>query len=237
MTKLAGWTLVLVGCFQLSTLCAIADYLPGPLSQYCLYINNKIRPICQSITDQDCPIRIQFCVDSHGNIDQVTSDHQSRQTEVLQQAETIPGRRASLTQMIIQQIESLRVLDPPPSGCQLPLWFLATISGHPPSCSVGLRDVDFGPYMADVQRYVKRHWFPPTGLEFQPITLSFKILPDGNINNLTLSRSSGDPQLDQMALRAVQSSAPLRPLPDGVPDSIDMQFSLDCNHAKQSQNF
>jgi TonB family protein len=90
-------------------------------------------------------------------------------------------------------------------------------------------DVDFGPYMADLQRRIKRAWFPPKGNESKRVVVVFKIHKMGELSNLRLERSSGVAIADQAALKAVENAAPFRPLPAGASDDVDIQFTFDYN--------
>ena len=47
-------------------------------------------------------------------------------------------------------------------------------------------DVDFGPYMADLQRRIKRAWFPPKGNESKRVVVLFKVHKQGELSNLRL---------------------------------------------------
>lgn len=87
----------------------------------------------------------------------------------------------------------------------------------------------FGPYMADVQRRIKRAWFPPTGNETKRVTVTFRIHRNGEMSNQSLDKSSGAAIADQAALLAVKNAAPFRPLPAGAPDVVDIQFTFDYN--------
>jgi TonB family protein len=91
------------------------------------------------------------------------------------------------------------------------------------------KDVDFGPYMADLQRRIKRAWFPPKGQESKRVVVVFKIHRGGELSHLRLDHSSGMAIADQAALKAVENAAPFRPLPDGAPDDVDIQFTFDYN--------
>lgn len=66
--------------------------------------------------------------------------------------------------------------------------------------------------MADLQRRIKRAWFP-----------------QGELSDLKLHKSSGVAIADQAAMKAVQNAAPFRPLPQGSPENIDIQFTFDYN--------
>src|SRR5262249_7067169 len=90
-------------------------------------------------------------------------------------------------------------------------------------------DVDFGPYMADLQRRIKRAWFPPKGTESRRVMVVFKVHRGGELSHLRLERSAGIAIADQAALKAVENAAPFRPLPAGAPDDVDIQFTFDYN--------
>ena len=90
-------------------------------------------------------------------------------------------------------------------------------------------DVDFGPYMADLQRRIKQHWVPPKGYESQRVVVQFKVHSGGDVFNLKLDPPSGIDVADEAALKAVQDASPFRPLPPGASDSVDIQFTFDLN--------
>jgi len=84
----------------------------------------------------------------------------------------------------------------------------------------------FRPYMADLQRRIKREWFPPKGNESDPVVVAFKVEYGGQLSNLRLEKSSGIAEADQAALKAVQKAAPYRPLPSSF-DQVEVQFTFD----------
>ena len=88
---------------------------------------------------------------------------------------------------------------------------------------------DFGPYMADLQRRIKRAWFPPKGNESKRVVVIFKVHRGGELSNLRLDHASGVAVADQAALKAVENAAPFRPLPPGSADDVDIQFTFDYN--------
>jgi len=91
-----------------------------------------------------------------------------------------------------------------------------------------LREADFGPYMRELQRRIKLNWDPPKGNESKTVVLMFKIARDGRLLSCRVHRSSGLPSADQAALKAVELTAPFRPLPaDFKGQSIDIQFTFD----------
>jgi len=90
-------------------------------------------------------------------------------------------------------------------------------------------DVDFGPYMADLQRRIKRAWFPPKGYESKRVVVVFKVHRDGALSDLRIDHSSGVAVADQAGLDAVQHASPFRPLPAGASENVDIQFTFDYN--------
>lgn len=93
-----------------------------------------------------------------------------------------------------------------------------------------LREPDFGPYMRELQRRIKLNWDPPKGNESKRVVLLFKIAKDGRLLSCRVHKTSGLPSADQAALKAVELTAPFRPLPaDFKGQSIDIQFTFDYN--------
>ena len=93
-----------------------------------------------------------------------------------------------------------------------------------------IREPDFGPYMRELQRRIKLNWNPPKGNESKRVVLLFKIAKSGRMLSCRVLKSSGLPAADQAALRAVELTAPFRPLPaEFRGQSIDIQFTFDYN--------
>ena len=84
------------------------------------------------------------------------------------------------------------------------------------------------PYMRELQRRIKLNWDPPKGNESKTVVLLFKIAKDGRLLSSKVHKSSGLPTADQAALKAVELTAPFRPLPaDFKGQNIDIQFTFD----------
>lgn len=93
-----------------------------------------------------------------------------------------------------------------------------------------IREPDFGPYMRELQRSIKRNWDPPKGEESRRVVLLFKIARDGRLLNVSVSKSSGLASADKAALAAVKLTAPFKPLPAEYKESsVDIQFTFDYN--------
>lgn len=86
---------------------------------------------------------------------------------------------------------------------------------------------EFGPYMDDVQRRMKKAWFPPRGSESRKVVVGCKIAPDGTVTNILVAQSSGDNAADQAGLQAVQNAAPMCPLPLGAPPGVEAKCTFD----------
>ncbi len=91
-------------------------------------------------------------------------------------------------------------------------------------------DVDFGPYMSELQRKVKRRWIAPEAGNSRRTVLLFSVSKDGQISNLKVGRSSGSASSDEAAKQAVLNAAPFKRLPAAYKnDRIDIQFTFDVN--------
>jgi TonB family protein len=100
----------------------------------------------------------------------------------------------------------------------------------PTAAQAPTADVDFGPYMANLQRSIKRNWFPPKGEESKRVVCIFKISKDGELSKLRIDRSSGNAVADQAALKAIQNASDgFHSLPAGSPSDVDIQFTFDYN--------
>ena len=90
-------------------------------------------------------------------------------------------------------------------------------------------DVDFGPYMANMQRRIKAHWFPPRGKESKRVKVSFRLDGEGKATDVKVVDSSKDKPADEAAVLAVEKAAPFRSLPSGAPPTVDIEFTFDYN--------
>lgn len=93
---------------------------------------------------------------------------------------------------------------------------------------------DYGPYMLSVTRRIRAAWYPPKGRESKKMSVRFSIYGDGALNDLRISKSSGDVPADNAAIAAVNKAAPFRPLPQSVPDHVTVDFSFDYSGYGQS---
>jgi len=91
-------------------------------------------------------------------------------------------------------------------------------------------NVDFDPYLRELQGRIKSNWTPPKGNESKNVIVLFKIAKDGNLLSSSILTSSGLFDADQAALDAIAISAPFRHLPyDFNGESVNVQFTFDYN--------
>lgn len=88
---------------------------------------------------------------------------------------------------------------------------------------------DFTQYMQEIQRRIKRSWFPPKDMQKRRVKVLFKVHTAGDISNLRISESSGYATADQAALKAVETAAPFHQLPAYSPENVDIEFTFDYN--------
>lgn len=87
---------------------------------------------------------------------------------------------------------------------------------------------DFGPYIAELQRRIRRNWAPPVEDRSKRVVVLFTIARDGRLIGRRVQTSSGSAQADQAAMAAVSLSAPFRALPPNFKgQNIDVQFIFD----------
>lgn len=98
-----------------------------------------------------------------------------------------------------------------------------------PSKPATAAEPNFGPYMAELQRRIKRAWFPPKGPASKRVVVVFKIHTRGEMSHLRIEQSSGNSDTDNAALKAVENAAPFAHLPANSPDDVDIQFTFDYN--------
>ena len=93
-----------------------------------------------------------------------------------------------------------------------------------------IRQPDWGPYMRELERRIKRNWNPPKGDSSKRVVVYFKISRDGKLLSINVAKSSGVPLADQAAKAAIELTAPFAPLPPEFKgNSIDIDFTFDYN--------
>ncbi len=86
-------------------------------------------------------------------------------------------------------------------------------------------------YARRVQDRVYRNWQTPASLEdyndeLETAEVSFWVLHDGRILGAKVLRSTGEEELDDLALQAVERSKPLPKFPDDLKERNSMKVSI-----------
>lgn len=86
---------------------------------------------------------------------------------------------------------------------------------------------DFGSYIAELQRRIRRNWSPPREVRSKRVVVRFRIGRVGQVLSCSIKQSGGA-VADRAALNAIRASAPFRPLPTGyIGSSIPVDFVFD----------
>ncbi len=90
----------------------------------------------------------------------------------------------------------------------------------------------YGWYVGAVRNRVASNWLlamiSPSIMTAPRVYVTFDILRDGTITNVRITQSSGIPEVDRSALRAVLASNPLGPLPPDYPgNKVSVEFYFD----------
>lgn len=89
-------------------------------------------------------------------------------------------------------------------------------------------EVDFAPYMRELQRRIKSNWHPPVNYDSKRVSVFMKIDKAGNLLACSIYQSSGYKNADKSVLDAVYETAPFRPLPDEYNGkTVDIIFTFD----------
>jgi TonB family protein len=79
-------------------------------------------------------------------------------------------------------------------------------------------------YLKEIHKKLKRTWTPPSGSS-RRAQIVFRLRRDGSTAAVKLILSSGDPEVDQSALKAIQVAAPFGILPkDYLPEYLDVRY-------------
>ena len=84
--------------------------------------------------------------------------------------------------------------------------------------------------MPNIQKEIKKNWNPVKLEKSKKVVLLFKVYKDGSISDIKIYTSSGNEEMDNSAILAVEKSNPLPPLPKECKhESVDILFNFDYN--------
>ena len=91
-------------------------------------------------------------------------------------------------------------------------------------------NINWAPYLARLQQRVERRWIPGTSNTSVHSVVTFTINRSGAVSNVHLAQTSGNQQIDNAALSAIQQASPLEPLPAAFTgQTIDIHFTFALN--------
>lgn len=185
------------------------------LTTYCASVAQKLQEKVKLTSGLE-GVHVSFSVDRTGNV----SDFQFK-----------PGSKRSVeTDRFYSQLQSVKTVAPLPKQVSDRTLKLMLVCCSKHGLEVGLHDVDLGPYMADMNRKIKRAWFPQKSFENLRVKVSYVLGEDGKVSDLKVSQSSNNPLADETARKAIQNAASsFRPLPDGTLPHIDVDFAFDIS--------
>lgn len=91
---------------------------------------------------------------------------------------------------------------------------------------------DFAPYLFDLKRRIRQKWIPPVafaqlGAIHGYTWVSFRIFPDGRMEELGIVETEGHDSLHRSSVNAIKGAAPFRPLPEHFPeDFLEITFGF-----------
>jgi colicin import membrane protein len=85
------------------------------------------------------------------------------------------------------------------------------------------RGIEFIMYTQELQRRVQESWIVAEKQPGLVASVSFKIQPDGDVQELELTRSSGDSVFDQSVVRAIRKATPFPPPPQSYAQEFATQ--------------
>ena len=97
--------------------------------------------------------------------------------------------------------------------------------------TLNVSDFPFAWYLAAIHRKVTERWEGRALQGRQPV-VTFEIARDGQVSNLAVKESSGNPYYDRTAMRAIAEAAPFPRLPDEFPGSV-LRVHMGFNFAQE----
>ncbi len=129
--------------------------------------------------------------------------------KTVSQAPVLPAPRKSVK----KPVPKPEPPKPPPQNAGSPTGSAAGLAMAAPIATLDNPDFTYGYYVDQMLAQISRNWArPPVGSGIQAV-IHYRIQRDGRITEVEIAQSSGITSFDLAALRAVESSSPLPPLP------------------------
>ena len=89
---------------------------------------------------------------------------------------------------------------------------------------------NFDTFMQNLQADIMLNWNPPKIETNARVVVLMKIQKDGNLESVQVLKSSGNSEMDNVALETVKATAPFQPLPlSFTGETVDVNFSFNYN--------
>lgn len=89
------------------------------------------------------------------------------------------------------------------------------------------KDTDLSSFIGKLNRRIRGNWHPPVSSEIYQIITAFRILPDGSISKVRLTKLTNSLDANQAAFAAIQRSAPFKYVPAFCGDYLYAEFIFD----------
>lgn len=185
---------------------------PKRLTSYCVSAAKVAAQYWTPAKGLDDEVQIDADLDAKGKVIEMAVSERSKGTTKAQQS-------------VLKRLIKVKEFGIPPKTT-FPLKVLIVSCGQH-GVDIYKRDNDYGKYMEDLQRRIKSSWSPSQRENANSCVLRFSILRDGSVRNVKVAKSSGDKDVDAVAIRAVESPSRFEELPPGSPCSVDIEFTFD----------
>lgn len=106
-------------------------------------------------------------------------------------------------------------------------------SGVSSSQKEDMKDAGWASYMKKMQHSIKANWNPPSENTNSSTVLQYRVQEDGRITNIKIGKSSGNKRMDEAAIKALNDTSPLEPLPEFFTGKfVDVNFTFNYNYKR-----
>lgn len=104
-------------------------------------------------------------------------------------------------------------------------------SGVSSSQKENMKNAGWTSYMKKMQHSIKANWNPPSENTNSSTVLQYRVQKDGRITNIKIAKSSGNKRMDETAIKALNDTSPLEPLPEFFTGKfVDVNFTFNYNY-------
>lgn len=95
---------------------------------------------------------------------------------------------------------------------------------------------DMAPYMEAVKHKIQAVWRSPDVQKKCTVSILFSVEKNGALSSAAVKKSSGFPNVDQIALQAIKKSAPFPELPEGT-GKFSVEYAFECGPHKTADAY